>query len=209
MKKRQKVCIILFVSALTGVMLCGCSKTTASSTIETTAETKQIEGSIADVPVGDGVKEVVIGDEVKIITQTGKEYIAPLNKVASDVGIGSYTATVEREKAKQENRILPVFPDVKFPLVFERPLPEWVKVYGGYAVTEDGKILSPSMSGEVFSGAPAETMEISAGMDPVYLSSDSKDFSQERYQVVKIIFEVDGQMYESYLFGKKGGAETE
>ncbi|MBR5658089.1 MAG: hypothetical protein IKX10_01670 [Lachnospiraceae bacterium] len=209
MKKRQKVCIILFVSALTGVMLCGCRKTTASSTIETTAETKHIEGSIADVPVGDGVKEVVIGDEVKIITQTGKEYIAPLNKVASDVGIGSYTAAAEREKAKQENRILPAFPDVKFPLIFERPLPEWVKVYGGYAVTEDGQILSPSMSGEVFSGAPAETMEISAGMDPVYLNSDTKAYSQERYQVVKIIFEVDGQMYESYLFGKKGGAETE
>lgn len=209
MKKRQKVCIILFVSALAAVMLCGCGKMSASSSTETTAGTGHIEGSIADVPAGDGVKEVVIGDEVKIITQAGKEYIAPLNKVASDVGIGSYTAAAEREKAKQENRILPAFPDVKFPLIFERPLPEWVKVYGGYAVTEDGKILSPSMSGEVFSGAPAETMEISAGMDPVYLSSDSKGFSQERYQVVKIIFEVDGQMYESYLFGKKGSAETE
>lgn len=204
MKKCQKVCIIVFVSALAAAMLYGCNKTTAST--ETTAN---IEGTGLDVPAGDVVKEVVIGDEVKIITQTGKEYIAPLNKVSSDVGIGSYTATVEREKAKQENRILPAFPDVKFPLVFERPLPEWVKVYGGYAVTEDGKILSPSMSGEVFSGAPAETMEISAGMDPVYLSSDSKDFSQERYQVVKIIFEVDGQMYESYLFGKKGGSEIQ
>ncbi|MBO7515651.1 MAG: hypothetical protein J6T47_08525 [Lachnospiraceae bacterium] len=164
-----------------------------------------MEGTLSSIPVRDGVKEVVIGDEVKIITQAGKEYSVPFNEVSSDEGIGSYTAAVEREKAIQENRVLPAFPDVKFPLVFERLLPDWVKVYGGYAVTGDGTVIYPSKSKAMYSGAAAETLEVSAGADPLYLNSNSVDFSMERYQVVKIIFEADGKMYECYLFGKKGG----
>ena len=198
MKKWQGEGIKVLATAFTVVMLFGCRKTTASDNTETTTaisateETEHMEGTLSSIPVRDGVKEVVIGDEVKIITQAGKEYSVPFNEVSSDEGIGSYTAAVEREKAIQENRVLPAFPDVKFPLVFERLLPDWVKVYGGYAVTGDGTVIYPSKSKAMYSGAAAETLEVSAGADPLYLNSNSVDFSMERYQVVKIIFEADG-----------------
>ena len=208
MNKRLKPLIIGFAA----MMISGCSNPNAgnkpvSETVSMTA--LEISPTEIDIPQGvsaDVVMKVVITDEVKVITFEGIEYRIPVNKVSEDDGMNYNRAFSELSKAKAENRVLPGFPDTELDYVFEGTLPATITVYGGCAMKPSGEVIFPAPKYLQYSGAATENMKIKTGSDPAHLSSDSDALSQERYQVIKIVYEKDEQMYECFLFGKKGTA---
>lgn len=170
----------------------------------TAVESSTIETGIIIGMSSDVVLKVVIADEVKAITSEGKEYIIPVNKVSEDDGMNYNRAFSELGKAKTENRVLPGFPDTTLDYTFEGSLPNTIAVYGGCAMKPTGEVIFPAPNYLQYSGEVTANMKIKTGMDPAHLSSNSDALSEERYQIIKIVYEKDKQMYECFLLGKKG-----
>lgn len=207
--KQNKLMRFLIV-AFSALLLTACSNASAAKkpmdeTLPTTAA--EISTNEVDIDLGismDMVVKVVIADEVKVITSEGNEYSIPVNKVSEDDGMNYNRAFSELGKAKEGNRVLPFFPDTTLDYVFEGSLPDAIKVYGGCAMKPSGEVIFPAPNYLQYDGEAAANMKIKTGSDPTYLSSNSAAFSEERYQVIKIVYEKGEQMYECFLFGKKG-----
>ena len=204
-KKRNKLMRSLIV-VFSSLLLTACSNASAAKGSEdATSTTTAGEDSLVVVGT-DMVVKVVIADEVKVITSEGKEYSIPVNKVSEDDGMNYNQAFSELGKAKAESRVLPGFPDTTLDYVFEGSLPSSIKVYGGCAMKPSGEVIFPAPNYLQYDGEVTANMKIKTGSDPAHLSSDSDAYSQERYQVIKIVYEKDEQMYECYLLGQKGTA---
>ena len=219
MKRRLEV-VTVAVSLIT-IFLAGCSASGVKSGDETVSE-KKVEETIVAIdnidettpvqtdsdsddeaimclgPV-DAIKEIHIGDEIKVIT-TEKEYVIPLTPVTGDSGFGSTQVYPELLKAKAENRIGPFFSG-KIKFNFTDGLPDNITVYGHLEMDYTGRVLAYVPKHVLYSGKAIENMEIETGLQSVTLLSSWPEGGLKYCRVMKIVVEMQGEMYEGYVFG--------
>lgn len=219
MKRRLEV-VTVAVSLIT-IFLAGCSASGVKSGDETVSK-ENVEETIVAIdnidettpvqtdsdsddeaimclgPV-DAIKEIHIGDEIKVIT-TEKEYVIPLTPVTGDSGFGSAQVYPELLKAKSENRIGPFFSG-KIKYNFTDGLPDNITVYGHLEMDYTGRVLAYVPKHVLYSGKPTENMEIDTGITSAVLLSSWPEGGLKYCRVMKIVVEKQGEMYEGYVFG--------
>ena len=218
---KRKTIVIATVLSLITIFLAGCSASGVKSGDETVSE-KKVEETIVAIdnidettpvqtdsdsddeaimclgPV-DAIKEIHIGDEIKVIT-TEKEYVIPLTPVTGDSGFGSTQVYLELLKAKAENRIGPSLSG-KIKLKFTDGLPDNITVYGNLDMDYTGKVFAYVPKHVLYSGKAIENMEIETGLQSVTLMSSWPEGGLKYCRVMKIAVEKQGEMYEGYVFG--------
>ena len=218
---KRKTIVIATVLSLITIFLAGCSASGVKSGDETVSK-ENVEETIVAIdnidettpvqtdsdsddeaimclgPV-DAIKEIHIGDEIKVIT-TEKEYTIPLTPVTGDSGFGSTQVYPELLKAKSEDRIGPSLPG-KIKLKFTDGLPDNITVYGNLDMDYTGKVFAYVPKHVLYSGKAIENMEIETGLQSVTLMSSWPEGGLKYCRVMKIAVEMQGEMYEGYVFG--------